>query len=192
MIMSESNRIPDAPVDPMFLERWSPRAIAPRAITDQMVRSLFEAVRWAPSCFNEQPWFFAYAVSESGRAKIADVLVPQNQVWAAKAPLLMIIFARKNFAHNDNANAWHAFDAGAAWMSLALQAHRLGLVSHAMGGFDPEKAYSALGVDKEKYVALAAVAVGYYGDPAALPEPLRQREAPAHRVAMAEKLLVIQ
>ena len=156
------------------------------------MRSLFEAARWAPSCSNEQPWMFAYAVSESGRAKIVEVLVPQNQIWAAKAPLLMVIFSRLTFAHNGKPNAWHSFDAGAAWMSLALQAHKLGLIAHAMGGFDPEKAYATLGVDREKYAAIAAVAVGYYGDRSELPTPLQERESPGNRVAMIEKLRVIQ
>ena len=190
--MSSPERIPDAPIDSMFLERWSPRAFSTRPLPDQLVRSLFEAARWAPSCSNEQPWMFAYGVSESGRAKIADVLVPQNQVWAAKAPLLMVIFARRNFAHNGKPNAWHSFDAGAAWMSLALQAHKLGLVAHAMGGFYPDRAYTALGVDKEIYSAMAAVAVGYYGVPAELPAPLQAREGPGPRSPMTEKILLIK
>jgi nitroreductase len=190
--MSVPERTSEAPIDSMFIERWSPRAFSTRPLSDQIVRSLFEAARWAPSCFNAQPWLFAYAVSESGRAKIAGVLVPQNQIWAAKAPLLIIVFARRNFAHNGKPNAWHSFDAGAAWMSLALQAHKLGLVAHAMAGFDPEKAYSALAVDKEQYAAIAAVAVGYHGDPAELPAPLREREVPSGRSAISEKLLLIE
>jgi nitroreductase len=190
--MSVPERIPDAPIDSMFIERWSPRAFSTRPLSDQMVRSLFEAARWAPSCSNEQPWLFAYAVSESGRAKIADLLVAQNQVWAAKAPLLMVVFARRNFAHNGKPNAWHSFDAGAAWMSLALQAHKLGLFAHAMGGFDVDRSYAALGLDKETHAAIAAIAVGYYGAPAELPAPLQAREVPGPRSPMADKLLLIQ
>jgi nitroreductase len=93
----------------------------------------------------------------------------------------MILFARRNFSHNGKPNRTAAFDVGAAWMSLALEARALGLHAHAMAGFDTERAYSELGVDPEQYEALAAVAVGTIGDPAVLPENYRAREVPSGR-----------
>ncbi|HEY0136848.1 MAG TPA: nitroreductase family protein, partial [Nannocystis sp.] len=101
--------------------------------------------------------------------------------WAARAPLLLILIARRNFTHNNKPNRNAAFDAGAAWMSLALQAERLGLHTHAMAGFDTARAYSELGVDPEAYEALAAIAVGRRDEPETLPEPLRAREVPSGR-----------
>lgn len=176
-------RQPDADVDPQFLDRWSPRALRPDPLTPAQLASLLEAVRWSPSCFNEQPWRVVHAESNAAddHARLCGLLVPANQAWACRAPLLLVLFARRNFTHNNKPNRSAAFDVGAAWMSLALEARVLGLYAHAMAGFDVERAYSELGVDPEQYEALAMVAVGAIGDPAELPETYRAREAPSGR-----------
>ncbi len=176
-------RKPDADIDPQFLERWSPRAFRADPLTPAQLASLFEAMRWSPSCFNEQPWRVVYAESSNteDHARLCGLLVPANQSWACRPPLLMILFARRNFSHNGKPNRTAAFDVGSAWMSLALEARALGLYAHAMAGFDTERAYTELAVDPEQYEALAAVAVGTLGDPADLPENYRAREVPSGR-----------
>jgi nitroreductase len=184
--MTASARVPEAEVAPEFVARWSPRAFRPDPLTSAQVASLFEAMRWAPSCFNEQPWRVVYGVAgEPEHARLTGILILSNQIWAARAPLLLILFARRHFTHNGKPNRNAAFDAGAAWMSLALQAGRLGLHAHAMAGFDTARAYTELGVDPEAYEALAAIAVGQRDDPDALPEPLRAREVPSPRSPQA-------
>lgn len=179
-------RVPEAAVDRMFIERWSPRSFLPEPLRPEEVRALFEAARWAPSASNEQPWFFVYAVSEEDRRRFAATLVEWNQRWAPSAPLLGYILARRNLAGKARPNATALFDAGAAWMSLTLQAHQLGLHVHGMGGFDREKAIAALGVPSDHYEIITAFAVGRRGDPAALPEDLREREVPSLRKPLAE------
>lgn len=173
----------DADLDPRFLDRWSPRALRPDPLTPAQLASLLEAMRWSPSCFNEQPWRIVHAESSApdDHARLCGLLVAANQSWACRAPLLLALFARRNFTHNGKPNRTAAFDVGAAWMSLALQARELGLYAHAMAGFDTERAYSELGVDPEQYEALAMVAVGAIGDPAELPEHYRARETPSGR-----------
>ncbi|MCD6598176.1 MAG: nitroreductase family protein [Bacteroidales bacterium] len=42
-------------------ERFSPLAFAEQQLSEEKIRLLFEAARWAPSAFNEQPWRFIYA-----------------------------------------------------------------------------------------------------------------------------------
>lgn len=182
-----NSRQPDAAVDPMFLDRWSPRAFRSDPLTDDQIAALFEAMRWSPSCFNEQPWLVVYGhgVGDDDHARVLSTLVPANQAWAGLAPLLLIAFARRRFSHNDKPNRHGAFDTGAAWMSLALQARELGLHSHAMAGFDAARAHEELGVPEADYEAMAAIAVGYIGDPAALPDTLRAREAPSDRRKVA-------
>ena len=175
-------------LNPMFIDRWSPRAFSPDPLSKEEIETLFEAARWAPSCFNEQPWVFLYAQKEEDLKKFRSILAEKNRVWANGAPVLAFILARRAFRHNGKPNRWAQFDAGSAWMSLALQAHSMGLVVHAMGGFDEQKVYDLLSVPREDYVAMAAVAIGGNGSSDLLPDELREREVPSQRVPLAEVL----
>jgi len=174
-----------AKLDKRFLDRWSPRSFLPDPISDDVVATLFEAARWSPSCFNEQPWLFVYARDKERHEAFASALVEGNRSWAGKAPLLVLVFARKAFTHNGKPNVSAEFDAGAAWMALCLQAQSLGLSCHAMAGFDPGRAHEVTGVGKDAYTAMCAIAIGRRGDPSALPEPVRERETPSDRRPLA-------
>ena len=174
-------RTPECDVDPMFVDRWSPRSFRSEVVPDHQIRSLIEAARWAPSCFNEQPWIFCYAVDEAERRRFAEALVEKNRQWAAAAPLLLFLGARRAFMRNGRPNRHAAFDAGAAWMSLAFQARKLGLHAHAMAGFDQDKAHEILALPRDRFEIMAAVAVGRRGDAAALPEDLARGEIPNER-----------
>ena len=182
----ENTRRAQAPADPQFMGRWSPRAFSPEPIAPEALASLFEAARWAPSCFNEQPWLFLYAVTPQDRALFLSCLVEFNQRWAGEAPVLVFVLAKKRFAKNGEPNRWAAFDAGAAWVSLALQARKLGLYAHAMAGFDGERAHEVLRVAKGDHDILAAVAVGKYGDPGRLPPDMKKSESPNGRKPLSE------
>jgi len=173
-----------ADIDPIFLERWSPRSYQDRPVAAEDLKRVFEAARWAPSCYNEQPWLFLYTQEPALRTKVAASFAPTNQVWAQHAPVAGVIFGRRRFTHNDQDNAFHAFDAGAAAFAMSLQANRLGLGTHLLGGFDPEPSYELFGVPREDYVALAAFVMGHRGDPAALPEEYQSREQPSARKAL--------
>src|SRR5437870_4918347 len=98
------NRIPEAEIDPMFIERWSPRAFDAKPVSDKILASLFEAARWSPSCFNEQPWLFLYANTEEDLQYFRPLLVDQNRAWADKVPVLVFAFAKRNFAYNGKPN----------------------------------------------------------------------------------------
>lgn len=181
-------RIPDHPVDPLFPARWSPRAFAADTLTGAEVLTLLEAARWAPSAMNVQPWRFAWGLrGDDGFARILDALVPFNRDWAQHAAALIVVASRttRTTDGGEVANPSHAFDAGAAWAHLALQAHLAGLSAHAMGGFDAAKAAANLSLP-EGHVIHAVVAVGRQGDPASLPEGLRTREAPSPRLPVAD------
>lgn len=183
-----STRQPDHPVDPQFVSRWSPRSFADDTLSGEEVMRLLEAARWAPSASNHQPWRFAWGLrGDAGFAAIFDGLMGFNTVWAGKAAAL-IVLASKTTVEKEGAktpNTWHAFDAGAAWMSLALQAQSMGLVAHAMGGFEADRLAPALGLP-EDHVIHAVIAVGKQGDVAALPEKLQEREKPGPRRPVAE------
>lgn len=175
-------------VDPLIRDRWSPRAFADRSVDREAIGSLLEAARWAASCFNDQPWSFVVAPreDEAAFAKALSCLVPGNQAWAQHAPLLLLSLARTTFAHNGkpNRHAWH--DVGAATAQMALQATSLGLYIHPMAGIDVERIRSEYQLP-ENVDPVAAIAVGWLGDPATLPEKLEKSErGPRSRKGLEE------
>lgn len=177
---------------PQFLNRWSPRSFKNEPISNKELTSLFEAARWAPSCYNEQPWFYAYAQEETKRQAFLKVLVEGNQQWAKTAPVLAFCFARKHFKKNDQKNDWAHFDAGAATVSMAFQALHLGFYIHPMAGFSKEGALDVTGLSPEKYDAMCAIAIGKVGPPANLPESLQAKESPNSRQDLENMILEIK
>ncbi len=174
-------RTPEHPINPIFAHRWSPRAMSGEAVTHGQLETLLEAARWAPSSYNEQPWRFLYALRDSPYWKtFLGVLVEANQGWAHAAGALLLLCSKRTFTRGGKPNAVHAFDAGAAWQNLALQGADMGLVVHAMAGFDAERARTELRVP-EDYSLCAMIAVGRPGRVESLPESLRGLEAPSGR-----------
>jgi nitroreductase len=170
----------------MFLDRWSPRSFKSDPLNERQLMSLFEASRWAPSCSNEQPWVYIYAVKSEDRKKFLSLLIEKNQAWAKDAPVLMFIATRLHFSLNGRENKSAEFDAGSAWMSLALCARRLGLYAHAMAGFDRNRSYEVLGVPEDRYRIMAAIAVGRKDKASKLPEELRKSEHPNDRKPLVQ------
>jgi nitroreductase len=183
--MTMTGRIAHHGADPMFLDRWSPRAFTGEAMPQPVLETLFEAAGWAPSAFNGQPWRFVYAHRDTpGWDPLFGALIPYNQAWVKNASVLMYVVSdrfRRREGAEPSPNPWHAFDSGAAWGYLALQAHRLGWAAHGMAGFDKAKAFEAVGADPDQFNVEAAVAVGKVADPAILDEPYRSREVPSQR-----------
>ena len=157
--------------------RWSPRAFDGSSITEQELGSLIEAARWAPSCFNDQPWRFVVARRDDGEdfERILSCLVENNRTWARHAGLLAIGAVTETFAHNDKPNRWAEHDLGLAMAQLVLQATSMGLHAHMMAGFDRDRAREELGIPEGAHPHVA-LAVGRMGDAEELPEPLRERE----------------
>nr|WP_235615893.1 nitroreductase family protein [Brevibacillus reuszeri] len=171
-------------IDPVFLNRWSPRSYKSDSIPDEVLNSIFEAARWAPSASNEQPWRFIVARTEEDKARFYPFIADGNRIWCEKAPVLVLIVSQ-TMGSRGAYNRAHAFDAGTAWGFLALEATRQGLATHAMGGFDPEKAREVLGIP-EDYEAHAVIAIGYQGEKEALSEAMQEREKPSSRRALSE------
>jgi nitroreductase len=176
------------PLHDLIAQRWSPRAFQSKPVPAEALGSLFEAARWAPSCFNAQPWRFVIATADNAEdhRRLVDCLVEANQVWASKAPVLGLSIAQSNFEFNGNPNAHARHDVGLAMGQLALQAQALGLVVHQMGGFDGGKAVESLEIP-EGFEPVAAFAIGYPGDAGDLPDALAERErTPRERKALGE------
>ncbi len=175
------SRKTDFPIEPIFIERWSPRALSLKEITNEELMSLFEAARWAPSSFNAQPWRFIYGKRGTEQwDSLFDLMVPFNQSWACNAAVLVVLISHKYFPHNGEFSRTHAFDAGAAWQNLALQASQMGFVAHGMAGFDYDRARAELNISND-YEILMMIAIGRPGNVEDLPADLRSREEPSIR-----------
>ncbi len=182
-------RKPDHPIDPFFADRWSPRSFLPDPISDEDLLTIFEAVRWAPSSYNNQPWRFLYARRDSAHWPLFfDLLVEQNKAWAKNAPVLIVVISNTQFDHNGKPSPTHSFDAGAAWQTLALQAWLKGYATHGMQGFDYEAARNVLEIPQEFKVE-AMIVLGKEGPKEALPPEIQEREKPNQRRPLNETIV---
>jgi nitroreductase len=185
MTRGSATRKADHSIDALFLDRWSPRALSGEALGEEELLSLLEAARWAPSSGNFQPWRFLYARRDTPFwPEFLGLVVPANRSWADRAGALVLMLSR---THLDDGRPCltHSFDTGAAWMSLALQAHLRGLVAHGIQGFDYEGARRLLRVP-EGYAVEAMAVLGRPGDPALLSESQRAREVPNSRRPLSQ------
>ncbi len=175
--MIEKSSEIEYPIEDLLRQRWSPLAFSDRMVEPEKLRSVLEAARWAASSYNEQPWSFIVATKENGAefGRLLSCLAEGNQEWARNAPVLMLSVAKLNFERNGKENR-HAFhDVGAASAELAIQATANGLFIHQMAGFDVPLAQQTYSIP-DGYEPVAAIALGYLGDPTTLSERLQQRE----------------
>jgi nitroreductase len=181
---------PDHDILEIIRQRWSPRAFDPaRDVPPDQLRQLFEAARWAPSSFNEQPWRFIVTDrrrSPEGFAALHASLVPSNRTWSASVPTLVLVAVRTTLERDDAVNSHAWYDAGQAVAFLTLQATAIGLATRQVQGFMAEDARRACEVPPPFEPALI-LAIGHAGDPDALPDRQRAAEqTPRQRRPIAE------
>jgi nitroreductase len=154
----------------LLAQRWSPRTFSSRPVEPEKLTQLFEAARWAPSCYNAQPWSFIVATREDaeGYNRLLSTLMEANRQWASQAPVLILAVAKLDFDHVARPNRHAFYDLGQAVADLTLQATALGLSIHQMGGFDPAAARELFAVPKG-YEPVAVLALGYQEGPSADP-----------------------
>jgi nitroreductase len=173
---------------PVVRSRWSPRSFSNREVSSKDLRKVFEAARWAPSSYNEQPWRFIVGVRGSeAYNKIFSSLGEFNQQWASTAPVLILGAAKKHFTRNNTPNGFNIFDLGAASGFITLEAAAIGLHTHQMAGFDKEAARKAFQIPEEFDIG-SVMALGYQGDPLALKneQMVSQETAPRTRKDLTE------
>lgn len=167
-------------IDPIYIKRWSPRSFSNQKVSEEVLSSVFEAARWAPSAANVQPWRFVFASSEQDKETFLSFINEGNVVWCKHAPVLIAVISKREEERFGGNNPAHAFDTGTAWGFLSLEAARKGLITHAMGGFNKEKAKEALSIP-DGYQVHAIVALGYQGEKSSLEEAYQKREVPSPR-----------
>jgi nitroreductase len=179
-------RTADRPIDPLFVDRWSPRAMSGEPITHEELFRLFEAARWAPSSGNSQPWRMLYAHRDTGHWPVFfGLLAEGNKTWCVNAAVLVVFVSQTLRDGTDRVLPTHSYDTGSAWMSLAYQAWISGYVAHGMAGFDYERARVGLGVPDGFHVN-AMCAIGRPGPIENLSEALQAREKPSPRKKVEE------
>ncbi len=141
-----NNRTADFAIKEVFLQRQSAYAMTSEPITNEQLMILFEAARWSTSSYNNQPTRFIYAHRDTPAWEtLFDLMVPANQTWAKNAAVLVVVISKRTMADN-SPSITNSFEAGAAWMSLCLQATMNGLSAHGMSGFDYEKTCKNLNI----------------------------------------------
>jgi len=188
-VTNSNSRQSEYPVDPLFLDRWSPRAFDGDAMPNEHLLTILDAAHWAPSASNQQPWRFVYAHKDSEDWPLfVELLMEGNQRWAKNASVLLFILSRDHNISREGEkkpSATHSFDAGAAWFSLAMQAHLLGYHAHGMAGIFKDQIVEKLDVP-DGYKVEAAVAIGTLADKAVLPDDLAEREVPSKRLPLSD------
>jgi nitroreductase len=187
-VVQTQKRQPTYEINPLILNRWSPRSMIgeEEELDDDTIMSLFEAARWAPSSYNNQPWRFIYAKRNTRYwDKLFNLLAEPNKVWTKKAAVLVVVVSRKNFEYNEKYSITHQYDAGAAWENLALEASSRELVAHGMQGFDYEKARIDLEIP-DNFDVMSMIAIGKKGPKENLPSELQNREFPNNRKPLNE------
>ncbi len=182
-------RTPEHPVDSLFVDRWSTRAFTGETIPDSVLFTAFEAVRWAPSGGNTQPWRLIYVKRDTPQwDALFGTLAERNQQWAVRASALVLFVSSTLRARpNDPAEPLrsHSFDTGAAWSNFAHQLSKLGWATHAIGGFDREAARRVAGVP-DQYALEVVVAVGKPADSSVLSEEFAKINHPNSRLSVKE------
>lgn len=169
------------PIQDFILSRHSSRAFSQERLSQEELMSLFEAARWAPSSYNNQPWRFVYARrGDAEWATFFNALVEFNQSWCKDADTLIVAVSRDNFEHNNKPAVTARFDTGAAWMNLATEAHARGFVAHGMQGFDYDAIKKNLNIPNG-FTVEAMIAIGKQGDPNNLPAELKAKETLSQR-----------
>lgn len=173
---TERSRKSTYPINPLILRRWSPRSMTGEDIDNEEIMSLFEAARWAPSSYNNQPWRFIYAKRNTEHwDRLFNLLADGNRIWAKNSALLVVVISRKNFEYNEKPARTHQFDAGAAWENLALEAFSRGIVAHGMQGFDYDNARINLEIPPD-FEVMAMIAIGKKGHSESLSTELQEKE----------------
>lgn len=186
MIKGSDARKPDYPIDPLFTDRWSARAMTGESISNHELLTLFEAARWAPSAGNSQPWRMFYAHRDTEHWPVFfNLLVEANQAWCRLAAVLVVFASSTIREGTGKPLQTHSYDTGSAWENFFLQGMKQGLVVHGMAGFDYVKAKRELNLPDELKVE-AMAAVGRPGPIENLPESFRARETPSQRKPVSE------
>lgn len=121
-----------------ILKRFSCRSFLPDPLSEDVIKTLIEAMRRAPSAGNIQPWFF-YIV-ENGKLKALLAKAAYGQEFVAEAPVVFVVCsdpAKSAAFYGSRGKALYSIqDTAAVIENLMIAATSLGLGSCWVGAFD--------------------------------------------------------
>lgn len=164
----------------LIQSRRSIRNYQDKAVPDDILTKILEAVRWSPSWANTQCWEVVVVKDQEIKQKLQAALPPTNPGSRAmvEAPVVLVLCGQLNKSGSYKGQVvtkfgdWYFFDLGIATQSICLTAHSLGLGTVVVGLFDHNQAKQALGVP-EGYELVVMLPLGY---PAKEPAAPKRRE----------------
>ena len=159
---------------PELKNRRSPLVFDEKDVEKEKIEALIEAARWAPSCFNNQPWNYVFVHKDDSTRKDLEEALSLGNRWAKKAPYLVAVGAKPSEDCDVNGLPYYAYDAGLSVMNMVLEAEHLGLRTHQMAGYNEEKVRKALAFP-ESHRVIVLFALGYEGDVKNVWDKLEQR-----------------
>ncbi len=179
------------PIEDVLRRRCSTMAFADRPVEVEKLQRLFEAARWAPSSYNEQPWSFLLT-TKSEVPKDYDLLLnciaSSNRKWAQRAPVLILTVAKRHLDAGRGINHYALHDVGLAVGNLTIEATALGLFTHLIAGFDRTEARKVFAIP-DTHEPVSVIATGYFGDFETLSPETQQKElAPRQRRPFRESV----
>ncbi len=166
-------------------KRQSRRIIDPeKELEYDVIRTLFEAARWAPSCSNNQPWRII-AATDSKLEEIRNHLSRGNE-WARNAACIFIFTSKPDLDCQITGRDYYTLGLGLAMENVLLQGVHLGLVAHPIAGFSEKGVKEVLNIPDE-YRIHALIVLGYPGnESAADTRTLEKERMPRERKTLKE------
>ncbi|MGB9920732.1 MAG: nitroreductase family protein [Moorellales bacterium] len=141
--------------------RRSVRSFSSLPVPTELIITLLEAARWAPSAGNLQPWHFYAVRAPETKYALARAAA---QIFVAEAPVVIAVCALpEQSASIYGERGRHLYclqDTAAATQNLLLAATAAGLSSCWVGAFDEEEVRRVLGLGPEVR-PVALVPLGY-------------------------------
>ena len=159
--------------------RRSYRSIEKFPVTPEILHDLAEAASLAPSCFNNQPWRFVFVYDQKVLEGLYAALTEGNY-WMKFGSMLIAVCSKKELDCEAEGRVYNLFDTGMAVGQMMLRATELGLVAHAVVGYNEEIVKKVLHIPQDlQVITLLAVGkknksenAGYSGS---IPDPWRIR-----------------
>ncbi|MDF1537588.1 MAG: nitroreductase family protein [Candidatus Thorarchaeota archaeon] len=157
-----------------IMKRRSGRAFDNTAVPQEMIDSIVEAGRWAPSCMNTQAWNFV-VLTDPEALSIAHEALSRGNAYAKEAPVMIVVAAKEDGGCSAHELPYFMMDVGLATQNMLIQAVHLGLMGHPTAGWNEESLKETLGIPVE-YRIVTVVFFGFRKDLDALDEEARERE----------------